>query len=114
MARIIRTNFDDKKTIFNAIMGSSQCFKNLAGTVIDVVGYVVYEKGEEKEGEEHEIITTFLLKEGGFVGGNSKTISCALDSYLATFGDWPAGEIVSFKITKEHGKKGDYCGIELV
>lgn len=111
--RVITTNLTDKKAIFNAIEGNSKSFKDMADNVIDCVGYVVYIKGDEEEGEEEEIVTSFKLTDGTYVGGNSRTVKRALYSYLSTFGEWKEGEVVSFKITKSPGKRGDFCGIEV-
>lgn len=106
---VIKTSFQDKKDIFNATQGG-MTLESMKGNVIDVVGFVLYER-EDEEGEMTKFVT-FKLSDGSFIGGKSKTVLKSLDAYLETFGEvFPA----SFEIISGKSKGGrDFIQLALV
>ncbi len=107
--KVIKTSFTDKKDIFNASQGGAT-LDSMRGNVIEVVGYIVYEKGDEEGGV--DTVVTFKLAEGSFVGGKSATVLKSLEAYLTTFGEdaFPA----SFEIVAGKGKSGrDFLQLNL-
>lgn len=98
--KTIKTNFTDKKDIFNATQGGAT-LESLKGNVIDVLGYVVCEK--EEEGNPVTVVT-FKLSDGTFAGGKSATAIGSLYAYIETFGEdaFP----VSFEIVSGKAKSG--------
>lgn len=107
--KIIKTNFTDKKDTFNAMQGGAT-LDSMKGNVIDVTGYVIYEKEEEGGAV---AVCTFKLSDGTFVGGKSATVLRSLESYVETFGDdaFP----VSFEISGDKAKSGrDFLQLKLM
>lgn len=111
--KILATTLKDKKDQYNAMVASGTTLDELKGNVIDVVGYIIYEKDVE-DGSTQKI-TTFKLADGTFAGGVSSVVLKATEAYISTFGEITEDSPARFKIVSDSAKGGrEFINLMLV